>query len=100
GFMVIHLAKNRNLGNRDTTIDYRETAPAAATATMFLDAQGDPDAAKSRDSALAVGVPGTVAGFAMALEKYGSGKFTLADVIVPALDLAQKGFPAEIALTD
>jgi gamma-glutamyltranspeptidase/glutathione hydrolase len=100
GFMVIHLAKNRNLGNRDTTIDYRETAPAAATATMFLDAQGNPDPAKSRDSALAVGVPGTVAGFAMALAKYGSGKFTLADLIAPALDLAQKGFPVEDDLAD
>jgi gamma-glutamyltranspeptidase / glutathione hydrolase len=100
GFMVIHLAKNRDLGNRDTTIDYRETAPAAATATMFLDAQGNPDAAKSRDSALAVGVPGTVAGLAMALAKYGSGKFTLADVIAPALDLAQKGFPVEDDLAD
>ena len=95
GFMVIHLAKNQNLDNRDTTIDYRETAPAAATATMFLDAQGNPDPAKSRDSALAVGVPGTVAGLAMALEKYGSGKFTLADMIAPALNLAQKGFPVE-----
>ena len=96
GFMVIHLAK----GNRDTTIDYRETAPAAATATMFLDAQGNPDPAKSRDSALAVGVPGTVAGLAMALAKYGSGKFTLADLIAPALDLAQKGFPVEDDLAD
>jgi gamma-glutamyltranspeptidase/glutathione hydrolase len=100
GFMVIHLAKDRSLDNRDTTIDYRETAPAAATATMFLDAQGNPDPAKSRDSALAVGVPGTVAGLAMALEKYGSGKFTLADVIAPALDLAQKGFPVEDDLAD
>ncbi len=100
GFMVIHLAKNRNLDNRDTTIDYRETAPAAATATMFLDAQGNPDPAKSRDSALAVGVPGTVAGLAMALEKYGSGKFTLADMIAPALNLAQKGFPVEDDLAD
>src|SRR5476649_2776515 len=58
GFMVIHLAKD----NRDVAIDYRETAPAAATPTMFLDAKGEPDPAKSRDSALSVGVPGTVAG--------------------------------------
>jgi gamma-glutamyltranspeptidase/glutathione hydrolase len=96
GFMVIHLAKD----NRDATIDYRETAPAAATATMFLDTQGNPDPVKSRDSALAVGVPGTVAGLAMALTKYGSGKFTLADLIAPALDLAQKGFPVEDDLAD
>jgi gamma-glutamyltranspeptidase/glutathione hydrolase len=91
GFMVIHLAKD----NRDTTIDYRETAPAAATATMFLDAKGEPDPAKSRDSGLAVGVPGTVAGLALAHEKYGSGKLSLAELIAPAIDLASKGFPVE-----
>jgi gamma-glutamyltranspeptidase/glutathione hydrolase len=96
GFMLIHLAK----GNVNTAIDYRETAPAAATANMFLDAQGKPDAAKSRDSGLAVGVPGTVAGLALALQKYGSGKFSLADLIAPALDLAQKGFPVEDDLAD
>ena len=46
-------------------IAYRGTAPAAATSTMFVDARGEPDAAKSRDSGLAVGVPGTVAGLAL-----------------------------------
>ena len=91
GFMVIHLAKD----NRDVAIDYRETAPAAATPTMFLDAKGNPDPAKSRDSALAVGVPGTVAGLALAHEKYGSGKLSLADLIAPAIDLASQGFPVE-----
>jgi len=91
GFMVIHLAKD----NRDTTIDYRETAPAAATTTMFLDAKGEPDPATSRDSALAVGVPGTVAGLALAQQKYGSGKLSLADLIAPAIRLAQQGFPIE-----
>src|SRR5450631_1842460 len=91
GFMVIHLAKE----NRDTTIDYRETAPAAATATMFLDAKGNPDPAKSRDSGLAVGVPGTVAGLALAREKYGSGKLSLAELIAPAIRLAEQGFPVE-----
>src|SRR5690242_3848002 len=91
GFMVIHLAKPE----RDVAIDYRETAPAAASATMFRDAQGNPDPAKSRDSALSIGVPGTVAGLALALEKYGSGKFTLADLIAPAIDLAEKGVLVE-----
>src|SRR3974390_1159955 len=51
GFMLIHLVK----GNQDIAIDYRETAPAAATATMFLDNTGEPDPAKARDSALPVG---------------------------------------------
>jgi gamma-glutamyltranspeptidase/glutathione hydrolase len=96
GFMVIHLAK----GNRNTAIDYRETAPAAATKTMFLDDKGNPDPKKSRDSGLAVGVPGTVAGLAMALEKYGSGKFALADLIAPAIDLAEQGFPVEDDIAD
>jgi gamma-glutamyltranspeptidase/glutathione hydrolase len=95
GFMVIHLAKGV-----DTAIDYRETAPAAATPTMFLDAQGNADPKKSRDSGLAVGVPGTVAGLAMAEQKYGSGRFTLADLIAPAIRLAQQGFPVEDDLAD
>ncbi len=91
GFMVIHLAKDQ----RDTVIDYRETAPAAASATMFLDAQGNPDPEKSRDSALSIGVPGTVAGLALAHEKYGTGKFTLAELIEPAITLAKNGFLVE-----
>jgi gamma-glutamyltranspeptidase / glutathione hydrolase len=86
GFMVIHLANGQ-----DTTIDYRETAPAAINAKSFLDAQGNADPQKSRDSALAIGVPGTVAGLALAARKYGSGKFTLADLIKPAIALARDG---------
>ena len=95
GFMVIHLADGR-----DTTIDYRETAPAAANARMFLDADGNADAEKSRDSALAIGVPGTVAGLALAHEKYGSGRLTLAELIAPAIALAENGFPIEDDLAD
>ena len=91
GFMVIHLAA----GNEDVAVDYRETAPAAATPTMFLDASGEPDPKKSRDSALAIGVPGTVSGLALAEAKYGSGKFSLADLIAPAIDLAEKGVPVD-----
>ena len=91
GFMVIHLAKD----NKNTAIDYRETAPAAATPTMFLDAQGNPDPVKSRDSGLSVGVPGTVAGLAMAAEKYGSGRLTLSDLLQPAIRLAEDGFQVQ-----
>jgi gamma-glutamyltranspeptidase/glutathione hydrolase len=87
GFMVIHLADGK-----DIAIDYRETAPAAATRDMFLGADGKPDPAKSRDSALGIGVPGTVAGLTLALEKYGSGKFTLAQLLQPAIALARDGF--------
>ena len=96
GFMVIHLAK----GNRDTTIDYRETAPAAITKDAFLNANGEADPEKSRNSALAVGVPGTVAGLAMARDKYGSGKFTLAQLIAPAIKYARMGVPVENDLFD
>jgi gamma-glutamyltranspeptidase/glutathione hydrolase len=90
GFMVIHRATGE-----DVAIDYRETAPAAATPTMFLGANGEPDPKKSRDSALAIGVPGTVAGLALAHEKYGSGKFTLADLMEPAIRLAEQGVRVE-----
>jgi gamma-glutamyltranspeptidase / glutathione hydrolase len=88
GFMVIHRANGD-----DTAIDYRETAPAAVNKTSFLNAQGDADPQKSRDSALGIGVPGTVAGLALAEQKYGSGRFTLADLIEPAIALARDGFP-------
>lgn len=91
GFMVIHNAER----NEAITIDYRETAPAAATRDMFLGSDGKPDPAKSRSSVLGVGVPGTVAGLALAHEKYGSGKFTLAELIAPAIKLAREGFPVE-----
>jgi gamma-glutamyltranspeptidase / glutathione hydrolase len=86
GFMVIHLADGRN-----TAIDYREAAPQGITATAFLDAQGNADPQKSRNSALAIGVPGTVAGLALAEEKYGSGHFALADLMAPAITLAHDG---------
>jgi gamma-glutamyltranspeptidase / glutathione hydrolase len=88
GFMVIHSVER----NEDIAIDYRETAPAAITRDIFLGADGKPDADKSRNSALGIGVPGTVAGLALALEKYGSGRFTLAQILRPAIDLARDGF--------
>src|SRR6201995_5104216 len=87
GFMLIH----RSSGE-DVAIDYRATAPALMTRGRFLGLDGKPDDAKSRDSALGIGVPGTVAGLALALDKYGSGKFTLAELIKPAIDLAREGF--------
>src|SRR6202030_774087 len=88
GFMVIHSMER----HEDVAIDYRETAPNATTPGIFLGPDGKPDIAKSRDSALGIGVPGTPAGLALALEKYGSGKFTLADLLQPAIELARDGF--------
>jgi len=87
GFMVIHAAER----HEDVTIDYRETAPAATTPQIFLGPDGKPDPAKSRDSALGIGVPGTVAGLVLALEKYGSGTFTLAELLRPSIALARDG---------
>src|SRR2546423_3262126 len=56
GFMLVHLAAH----NETIAIDYRETAPAAMTRETFLDQKGEADPKKSRDSALGIGVPGTV----------------------------------------
>jgi gamma-glutamyltranspeptidase/glutathione hydrolase len=95
GFMIIHRANGD-----DTTIDYRETAPAGINKNSFLDAQGNADPQKSRDSALAIGVPGTVAGLALAEEKYGSGRFTLSDLLQPAIALAREGFPVADDIAD
>jgi gamma-glutamyltranspeptidase/glutathione hydrolase len=96
GFMLVHLAAR----NETIAIDYRETAPGAASRTMFLDENGEVDPGKSRDTALAVGVPGTVAGLALALERYGSGKFTLAQLMAPAIRLARDGVPIDDDLAD
>jgi gamma-glutamyltranspeptidase/glutathione hydrolase len=96
GFMVIHSRDH----HEDAAIDYRETAPAATTSDIYLGADGKPDIVKSRDSALAIGVPGTPAGLALALEKYGSGKFTLAELLRPAIDLARGGFAIADDLAD
>ena len=96
GFMVIHSADH----HEDIAIDYRETAPAATTPDIFLGPDGKPDIAKSRDSALGIGVPGTVAGLTLALEKYGSGKFTLAELLKPAIEAARNGLPLEDDMAD
>src|SRR5262245_50532188 len=96
GFMLVHLADR----NETVAIDYRETAPAAMTRDVFLDEKGEADPKKSRDSALGVGVPGTVAGLVLAYEKYASGKFTLAQLIAPAIKLASEGFAVEDDLAD
>jgi gamma-glutamyltranspeptidase/glutathione hydrolase len=102
GFMVIHLAEGNQVagGNRDIAIDYREIAPAAITRDIFLGPDGKPDQARSLNSALGIGVPGTVAGLALALDKYGSGKFTLAELLKPAIALATDGIPIADDIAD
>lgn len=86
GFMLISSEKNNDV----IAIDYREKAPAAATTGMFLNKEGEADSNLSSYSHLASGVPGTVAGLAMALEKYGT--ISLAEAIAPAIKLAEEGF--------
>lgn len=85
GFMVIRFPDGRA-----TTIDFREIAPAAATAEMFTDSTGAYSATIHHRSHLAVGVPGTVAGFALAHQKYGSGEWSR--LVQPAAQLAGDGF--------
>ncbi len=92
GFMLIHLAKT----NEQVFVDYRETAPAAATRDMFLKEDGSVDQSKAYFSHQAAGVPGTVAGLIHAQERF--GKLTLKQVIQPAIDLAEKGFATPLAL--
>jgi gamma-glutamyltranspeptidase/glutathione hydrolase len=85
GFMIIHLADGK-----DTFINFREKAPLAARADMFLDAKGNAIAVKSRDGFLAVGVPGTVLGLESVLHKYGTKP--RASLMAPAIELAEHGF--------
>jgi len=96
GFMLIHRADL----NQTIAIDYREAAPAATTKDVFLDANGEADPFKSRYSGLAVGVPGTVAGLELAWRKYGSGKFTFADLIAPSIALARQGLTVDDDVAD
>jgi gamma-glutamyltranspeptidase/glutathione hydrolase len=91
GFMVI-----RSASGKSTTIDYRETAPGKATRDMFLDAGGNPIAERSLVGPLASGTPGSVAGLTYVQKKY--GKLTLRQVMAPAIDLAENGFPVSDAL--
>jgi gamma-glutamyltranspeptidase/glutathione hydrolase len=93
GFALLRLADGRA-----TSIDFRESAPSHATRDLFLDAQGNVVPGKSTTGDAASGVPGTVAGFALAEERYGSGRFTWAQLIEPARRLAAKGFEASAAL--
>ena len=85
GFLVL-----RQPGGTALTIDHRETAPAAATPDVYLDAQGNAVPERSRRGHLASGVPGTVDGLLHALEKYGT--LSREAVLAPAIDLAINGF--------
>lgn len=92
GFMLVHL-----VGAKKTeAIDFRERAPAKARENMFLDAKGEVVKNLSLDTALANGVPGLVAGVLEVHEKY--GKLPRAEILKPAIELAETGFPIYPAL--
>lgn len=93
GFMTIHLADGKDL-----FINFRETAPAAASADMYLDKDGKLIKDASLYGYLASGVPGTVKGLDYALEKYGT--MSRQQVMAPAIKLAREGFTLTRADTD
>ena len=85
GFMVYRL-KNGAIGS----LDYREKAPLAATKNMYLDANGNIIPNKSTLGAMAIGVPGTVAGMFEVHEKF--GKLKMEEILTPVIELATNGF--------
>src|SRR5215813_7344618 len=92
GYMLIRMADGRT-----TFIDFRERAPEKATRNMYLDAKGE----LTKDSIegwRSSGVPGTVRGFEIAVNKYGRKKW--AENMAPAVELASKGFPLSWGLTE
>ena len=93
GFMLM-----RTAAGRTTAIDFREMAPARASRDMFLDKQGNADSKLSLTSHLASGTPGTVAGFALAAQKYGT--LPLSTLLAPAIKLARDGIIVNDALAD
>lgn len=88
GFMTIQLADGRK-----TFFDFREKAPLAATANMYLDKDGNVIKGASTTGHLAVGVPGTVAGMELARARYGTMK--RASLMAPSIKYAQQGFTLE-----
>ncbi len=86
GFMLISSEQKDEV----VAIDYREKAPAKASRDMFIGKDGNADQELSRYSRKSAGVPGTVAGLAMALEQYGT--IPLAKALEPAIRLAEEGF--------
>src|SRR5712664_261272 len=93
GFMLVRLADGKT-----TFFDYREVAPGKASRNMYIKADGKLDEEASVIGYKSVAVPGTVAGLELALKTYGTMK--LADVITPAIRLAENGFAVSEKLAD
>lgn len=89
GFWLLHEAA----GDRDVMIDSRERAPLAATADMFIGADGEVDRELALDSALAAAIPGEAAAFDHIASRY--GELPLERLLEPAIRLARDGFPVD-----
>ncbi len=94
GFMLISTPAQR----KPVALDFREVAPAAASRDMYLDARDNVILGKSTQSPSAVGVPGSVAGLVRALKDFGT--LSLAEVLEPAIELAEKGFIVSSVLAE
>jgi len=86
GFMIIRFPDERE----PVALDFREKAPGKAAADMYLNDNGQHEKERSMFGYLAVGVPGTVKGFELAIQRYGSLEWK--DIIAPAVLLAEEGF--------
>jgi len=93
GFMIVYTAKGEV-----TTFDFREKAPLAASATMYLDSAGQYIHNLNHDGWLAIGVPGTIAGFDLARKRFGTKSWK--QLAAPAVDLAEDGIPLSWAMVD
>ena len=94
GFMLVYLAEE----NQTLAIDYREMAPAAAHRDLFLNENGEVDSQREQFSHQSSGVPGTVAGFAYALERYGTMSWD--EVVAPSIKLAEEGIRVSYDLSE
>src|SRR3979490_1407315 len=94
GFMMVHLAKGQG---STFAVEGRERAPASADTTLFTNPNGSNQGfTPASTSGQAVGVPGTLKVVATALQRYGRKR--LAEVIQPAIELAENGFPVNFVL--
>jgi len=93
GFMVIHLANEKNI-----TIDFREKAPISSAENMYVDKNGNVNSDLSLFGGSSAGIPGSVAGLIYALDNYGTMK--LAEIIQPAIDIAENGFELDYHLAE
>lgn len=94
GFMLMYFADTKET----IAVDFREMAPALAHEKMYLDKNGEVVPRLSLDGSLSVGVPGLVAGLYEIHKKYGALKWE--DVVAPAIELAEDGFPVYPHLTE